>query len=228
LTPSTSLFLCCITQRVPGARTQAAAHTVVHDLGRRLAPGCIPVLSSDGLNLYFYALTAHFGQWITGVGRQARQWLLAAELLYGQVKKHYRRRKLVGITQVLRCGTREALKAALSELGLSGRQNTAFVERVNLTLRQSVAALARRSWSTLQDAPQLLLQLEWWRAYYHFVRPHESLRVPLAQPRDRGGRRLPQRYRQRTPAMAAGLTSRRWTVHELLTFPLPPEPIAAV
>jgi transposase InsO family protein len=180
------------------------------------------------LNLYFYALTAHFGLWITGVGRQARQWLLAAELLYGQLKKHYRQRKLVRITQVLRCGTREAVKAALTGLGLSGRLNTAFVERVNLTLRQSVAALARRTWSTLQDAPQLLLQLEWWRAYYHFVRRHESLRVPLAQPRDRGGRRLPQRYRHRTPAMAAGLTSRRWTVHELLTFPLPPEPIAAV
>jgi transposase InsO family protein len=134
----------------------------------------------------------------------------------------------VRVTQVLRCGTRAGLKAALTGLGLSGRLNTAFVERVNLTLRQSVAALARRTWSTLQDAPQLLLQLSWWRAYYHFVRPHESLRVPLAQPRDRGGRRLPQRYRQRTPAMAAGLTSQRWTVHELLMLPLPPEPIGAV
>jgi hypothetical protein len=32
---------------------------------------------------------------------------------------------------------------------------------------------------------------------------------------------MPQRYQQRTPAMAAGLTERRWTVHELLTLPLP-------
>src|SRR5262249_40739340 len=28
--------------------------------------------------------------------------------------------------------------------------------------------------------------LEWWRAYYHFVRPHDSLRVALVQPRQRG------------------------------------------
>jgi hypothetical protein len=42
--------------------------------------------------------------------------------------------------------------------------NTAFVERLNLTVRQMVAALMRRSWSTLQEAPQLLLDLEWWRA----------------------------------------------------------------
>ncbi len=36
---------------------------------------------------------------------------------------------------------------------------------------------------------------------------------------------LPRRYRQRTPAMAAGLTRWRWTVRELLLFPLPPPPV---
>jgi hypothetical protein len=69
----------------------------------------------------------------------------------------------------MQCGTRERLKTALQELGLSGRLNTAFVERLNLRLRQSVAALVRRTWSTLQDAPQLLMHLEWWRAYYHLT-----------------------------------------------------------
>jgi len=59
-----------------GPRTQDAAHRVVHDLSGRLAPGCIPIFTSDGLNHSFYALTAHFGQWVAGVGRQARQWLL--------------------------------------------------------------------------------------------------------------------------------------------------------
>jgi transposase InsO family protein len=122
----------------------------------------------------------------------------------------------------MRCGTLGDLQVALRGLGLSGRLNTAFVERVNLTIRQSVAALARRTWATAQAAPSLLVHLEWWRGYYHFVRPHASLRVPLAQPIEGGGRRPPQRYGQRTPAMAAGLTSRRWTVRDLLLFPLPP------
>jgi len=151
----------------------------------------------------------------------------AAGLIYGQVKKTYRRRKLVRVMHVLRCGTRADLSAALRGLGLSGQINTAFIERVNLTVRQSVAALVRRTWSTAQEAPQLLVHLEWWRAYYHFVRPHESLREVLAQPLERGGKRLPQRYRQRTPAMAAGLTSRRWTVREMLVVPLPPAPMGA-
>jgi hypothetical protein len=124
---------------------------MIHDLCQRLAPGYTPVFTSDGLNHYFYALTAHFGQWIRGVGRRAGQWQVAAGLLYGQVKKHYRRRRLVRVTQVLRCGTATALKTALQPQGLSGRLNTAFVERVNLTLRQSVAALVRRTWSTMQD-----------------------------------------------------------------------------
>jgi transposase InsO family protein len=145
-------------------------------------------------------------------------------LIYGQVKKAYRRRRLVRVTQVMRCGTRAALKTALTGLGLSGRLNTAFVERLNLTVRQSVVALVRRTWFTAQQAPHLLLHLEWWRAYYHFVRPHESLRVELRQPLERGGKRLPQRYRQRTPAMAAGLVSQRWSVRDLLTLPLLPAP----
>ena len=210
-----------------GSRTQNAAHAVIHELQQRLAPACVPVFTSDGLNLYFYALTAHFGAWVEGRGRQARQWQVAVALLYGQVKKTYRRRKVVRVTHVMRCGTRAQLRAALQRLGLSGRLNTAFVDRVNLTVRRSVAGLARRTWSTAQEGPQLLVHLEWWRAYYHFVRPHASLRVVLAQPVERGGRRQPQRYRQRTPAMAAGRTDRRWTVRDLLALPLMPEPVGA-
>ncbi len=152
---------------------------------------------------------------------------MAPGLIYGQVKKRYRRRKVVSVTHLMRCGTSEARRTALRPLGLSGRLNTAVVERVNLTVRRSVAALARRSGSTAQEAPQLLVQLEWWRGYYHFVRPHASLRQQLAHAMRRGGRNRSRQYRQRTPAMAAGLTRRRWTVCDLLAYPLPPEPVAA-
>jgi transposase InsO family protein len=124
----------------------------------------------------------------------------------------------------MRLGTEAALTAALQELGFSGRLNTACIERVNLTVRHGVAALARRTWATAQQSPQLLANLEWWRAYYHFVRPHAALRVALAQPRERGGKMVAQRYLQRTPAMAAGRTTRRWTAREVLCHPLSPVP----
>jgi len=206
-----------------GPRTQHMAHHLIHSLRQLLAPGCIPLFTSDGLNVYFYALTAHFGQWLEVGQRRCnmRRWQVAAGLIYGQVKKSYRRRKLVRVTHVMRLGTEDTLKAALQGLGFSGRLNTAFIERVNLTVRHGVAALARRTWATSQQAPQLLAYLEWWRAYYHFVRPHASLRVKLVQPRERGGKLMAQRYRQRTPAMAAGRTHRRWTAREVLSRPLP-------
>jgi transposase InsO family protein len=146
---------------------------------------------------------------------------VAEGLIYGHVKKSYRRRKLVRATHVMRLGTEADLKIILQRLGLSGRLNTAFIERLNLTIRQGVAALARRTWATSQQTPHLLAHLEWWRAYYHFVRPHESLRMRLVQPRERGGKLLAQQYRQRTSAMAAGRTKRRWTAREVLSWPLP-------
>jgi IS1 family transposase len=218
-----------ITKLIPvlhlGARTQDSAHAVMHALRQRLAPGCLPILTSDGLNQYFYALTAHFGQWVAATGRGARQWQVTPGLIYGQVKKTYRCRRVVRVIHQMRCGSYAEFKATLQGLGLSGRLNTAFIERVNLTIRQSVAALARRTWATAQETSQLLAHLEWWRGYYHFVRCHASLRVPLTQPNNRGGQRVSQRYRQRTPAMAAGLASRRWTVRELLALPLLPDSI---
>jgi hypothetical protein len=53
----------------------------------------------------------------------------------------------------------------------------------------------------------------WFRAYYHFVRPHQSLRLPVPG--------LKRHYRCRTPAMALGLTDRIWSVHDLLHYPVP-------
>ncbi len=147
-------------------------------------------------------------------GQKVRRWQVAAGLIYGQVKKSYRRRKLARVTHVMRLGTQADLTAALQGMGFSGRLNTAFIERVNLTVRHGVAALARRTWATAQQAPQLLAHLEWWRAYYHFVRPHVTLRMALMQPRERGGKLVAQRYRQRTEALAAGRTTRRWTTRE--------------
>jgi hypothetical protein len=113
------------------------------------------------------------------------------------------------------------LSVARPRMGLSGRLNTAFIERVNLTVGHGVAALARRTWATAQQSPHLLAHLEWWRAYYHVVRPHASLRVALGQPREREDNRLAQRYRQRTEALAAGRTHRRWMAGEVLSCPLP-------
>jgi len=95
------------------------AHAVIHSLRQMLAPGCLPLFTSDGLNLYFSALTAHFGHWreVWRGGRLALRWQVAAGLISGQVKKSYRRRKLVCVSHVMRLGTEDALTAGLQGMG---------------------------------------------------------------------------------------------------------------
>jgi IS1 family transposase/transposase-like protein len=185
-----------------GPRTQQTAHTLVHSLRAVLAPACTPAITTDGLRHYYYALTAHFGRWVA-FGRR-RCWAVDPSLLYGQLHKRYRRRRLVRIRDQMRSGTRRALQTTLRGLGWSGKLQTAFVERLNLTARQSVAALTRRTWATAHNVAGLHRQVAWWRAYYHFSKPHRSLR---------------QHGRARTPAMAAGLTTHRWTVRQVLEYP---------
>jgi len=115
------------------------AHRLIHVLRESLAPGCLPLFTSDGLNLSFYAITAHFGHWreVWCHGHKALRWQVAAGLTYGQVKKQYRWRKLVGVTHLMRLGTEDALTVVLRELGLSGWLNTAIIPRVNLTIRDA-------------------------------------------------------------------------------------------
>jgi len=147
-------------------------------------------------------------------------WQVAAELIYAQVKKIVRRRRLVRVEHTMLLGEQRDLKAGLQRLGLSGRINTAFVERLNLRIRQGVSLLVRRTWGRAKYSPELKLHLQWWRAYYHFVRYHASLRVEFAQPIVRKGKQIARRYRSRTPAMAAGLATRGWSVLELISIPV--------
>jgi hypothetical protein len=55
-----------------------------------------------------------------------RQWQVAAGLVYGQVKKCYRRRKLVRVTHVMRLGARADLTAARPRIGLLGSAEHGF------------------------------------------------------------------------------------------------------
>jgi hypothetical protein len=85
-----------------GGRSQEMAFAVVHELKGRLAAGCVPVFSTDGLRHYFYALTAHFGKWEAADGKKP-VWVLLGEFVYGQViafakqTSHQRRRKTVEV-----------------------------------------------------------------------------------------------------------------------------------
>ncbi len=196
-----------------GDRTKDDAFALVHDLKLRLAPNCIPAATTDGLRSYFYALTAHFGDWFRPPRARTDHWKPSDELYYGQlVKRKGKNQKTSTHTRTI-LGKPRQLFARLRQVGLRPLIQTAFVERVNLTFRQSVAALSRRTWAYAQTEQHLRLHCEWFRLYYHFIRAHESLALEIPG--------LKRRYRQRSPAMALQLTDHLWSVHDLLHHPVP-------
>src|SRR5918912_806459 len=85
-----------------GCRTLAMAQRVVHQVTGVIAPGCVPLLLTDGLKHYATALLTHFGHWMHPERRQGKgpmpkpRWMPLPELLYAQIVKSYRRRRLVG------------------------------------------------------------------------------------------------------------------------------------
>jgi len=145
-------------------------------------------------------------------------------LLYAQVVKSYRRRRLVGVTHRVVFGTRLAIEQVLARCGWT--INTAFVERLNLDLRQRVAAIGRRVNTLCQGEAGLQQPLVLFQVYHNFVLPHASLRQALAEPLPTNGRGSAKVWRPCTPAMAAGLTDHVWSLREVLLFRVPPWPQA--
>ena len=136
--------------------------------------------------------------------------------------KTVRRRRVVAVTHRVVFGTLDAVNQVLAPLGW--QINTAFVERLNLTIRQHVAAIGRRVSTLCKGADGLCQQLALYHGYYNFCLPHASLHQPLPQPEPTNGRGSAKLWRPCTPAMAAGLTDHVWTLREVLLFRVPPWP----
>src|SRR5499426_3113069 len=119
-----------------GERTLAMAQRVVHQVAQVLAPDCAPLFLTDGFREYLTALLTHYGYWVQPSRRQATgpapkpRWLPLPQLLYAQVVKTMRRRRLVRVTHRVVFGTMEAVEQVLAVC--KWRINTAFIERVNL------------------------------------------------------------------------------------------------
>jgi hypothetical protein len=107
---------------------------------------------------------------------------------------------------------RETIESRLAKRGWT--IDTAFIERLNLDLRQPVAAIGRRVNTRCTHEAGLRQQLALFRTSHNFVWPHASLRWPLSDAIHGTG--SVKRWQQRTPAMAAGLTDRVWTLREVL------------
>ena len=151
-------------------------------------------------------------------GRRGRPHLRAIPgLLLGQVIKHHSGRRLVSVTRRVVLGTAQAIAAVLTATGTGTEINTAYIERLNATFRATLSPLVRRGRALVRGAEALAGWMYLVGCAYNFCWEHDSLRMTAAP-----GERL--KWRARTPAMAARLTDHRWTMRELLSYPirLPP------
>ena len=193
-----------------------------------MAPDCAPLFLTDGFREYLTALVTHYGHWVQPARRQATgpapkpRWMPQPQLLYAQVVKTVRRRRLVRVRHRVVFGTLEAVEQVLATCGW--QIQTAFVERLNLDIRQRVAAVGRRVTTLCKREDGVRQQLVLFQAYHNFCLPHASLRMPLAAPVPTNGTGSAKIWHPCTPAMAASLTDHIWTLKEVLLYRVPPWP----
>ena len=206
-------------------RSLDSTQIFIHRISQLLAPDCIPLFLSDRWKPYAVAILTHFGHWVDISSEYGRRrlprWMPLPDLAYAQVVKRRIKRRLVHVLHKVIYGSKESVRERIRQ-SIGNTINTSFVERMNLTFRHHVSALARR---TIQIAKTLLgleQQLIVASTNYNFCKPHSSLRLPLPTPIPTKGNGSPKLWEQRTPAMAAGLTDHAWTMEELLLFRAPP------
>jgi len=134
------------------------------------------------------------------------------DLKYGQVVKYREGGEVADVKKRVVFGDEEEV---LNALKLDGNSiNTSYIERNNLTVRNGVSRLIRKTIDFSKCLNPLIMHLCLFFAWFNLVKPHDTLKIEIAD-----GRR---RWKQRTPVMAANLTDHVWTLEELFRFKPPP------
>jgi hypothetical protein len=173
---------------------------------RRCAARRPLLICTDGLGAYIRAIRETFRDPVqTGKGGRPRlrRW---PHVLLAQVVKRYERRRVVTIERRIVDGTWARVETLRRRSQGDGVINTAYIERLNATFRECLAPLARRGRALARQTLTLHEEMFLVGTVYNLCTPHESL-SPV---------------QKTTPAMAAGITDHCWTMHELLSFHVPP------
>jgi len=204
---------------VVGPRTRDTAQEVVAATKARVAG--IPACFSDGFTCSLAALIAAFHVVTTcartGTRGRPRQPVCEPQpdLVDGQLVTQQQQGKLLTLSTRIVLGAERLTQGGLT-------LSTALVARVHLTVRQALAPWARKTYSFCKDRERMRQRVVFFQAFYKVARPHMRVRRPLPmRARTRHGAIRP-RWRERTPAMAAGVTDHVWTFRELLTAKFEP------
>jgi IS1 family transposase len=200
---------------VPGARDAEAVEEVVGEVKDRTGGRVLGLATSDDYPAYETALLNAYGQEVTttATGRPGRKMVPEkvppAGMNYATVEKRREKGRVVEIVTRVVFGTIAAVQAVLGKSKASRRINTSFLERQNATDRHHNARKVRRTYTFSKD----------WRVheamtYFTMYGYNFCWIVRTLRERDDEGH-----WRQRTPAMAAGLADHVWTMREWITTP---------
>jgi hypothetical protein len=198
-----------------GKHSAGHADVLVEDFHRRTEGRLMNLMTSDENPAYAEAILQAYGEEYqprrTGKRgrRPARRKRPPKGLKYATVHKTREKNRVVKVEQRVIYGAVTAVLAALAASLVSAAVNTVFVERHNGTDRNRNARKVRRTYCFSKDW-EVHEAVSYFTLYsYNFCWPVRTLRD--------GTRR--KGYRQRTPAMAAGLTDHIWTLKEWLFRP---------
>jgi IS1 family transposase len=212
---STRLWLAGV---VSQRRDSTLADHLVHQVRRCAQKLCALLICTDGWSAYPNSIRRAFREKVkrtAGRGRSCLEvWsgLHIGTVIKRTVKKH--------LKEVIRQTTHGSSEQALQLLGRSKggtMLNTSFIERLNGTMRERLAALTRKSRHAASRLEALHTGMYLLGTTYNFCWPHHE----LSQVRDEvtGKRRSGP---ARTPAMAAGLTDHVWSVWEVMSYKIAP------
>jgi len=194
---------------IVGKRTLPHAVSLLQEV-KRVTIRMPDLFSSDQLDQYTQALLQVYGKLVyptrkPGRGRPPHPRLVPPEdLLYVQVVKQYKQRRVVKVTQKVVFGDCEKVESILAASSVSNKINTSYVERNNGTVRHRHARCGRKTlcFSKCQQNHEIQLALSF--GYYHLCLPHKTLTKRYGRPT--------------TPFMAANLTDHVWSMAELLKY----------
>lgn len=168
----------------------------------------------DGLSSYVTAFRRVFREPVH-TGRRGRPRLvLAAGFPLGQVVKQHAQRRVVSVRQRVVEGSAAGIAVVLAATGTGQSIHTAYIERFNATMRSALAPLVRRGRAIAHKVETLQAGMYLVGCAYNFCWYHASLRRAAGAGSER-------KWREHTPAMAAGLTDHCWSMRELLRYQVP-------
>lgn len=200
---------------VVGKRTADATHALIRDFRRRTGGRVMRLMTSDEYPVYEEAIRDAYGTRVTPprTGRRGRPrnpyTTVPPEVTYATVHKERENNRVVSVSTRCVFGTAEAVASALALSRVSGRVNTCFVERHNGTDRNRCSRKVRKSYGFSKDWDTHRAATTFSYFSYNFCWPVRTLRA-----KGQNGR-----WQKRTPAMAAGLADRVWSVSEWLAYP---------